>query len=61
MNSPAPCPFCGSHNVDVVRKLTLAKVYVECNNCHAKGEPIYYVQQPDADAVAVEAWNTRAK
>lgn len=61
MTNYKPCPFCGSRDVSLIRKLTVAKVHVECNNCHAQGEPFYYVQQPRADEVAADAWNTRAE
>jgi len=58
----APCPFCGSPEVELVRQTAH---FVRCSGCFAEGPPKrrYYsnVDQGEASttAGAVEAWNNR--
>lgn len=47
-----PCPFCGSHKVNLVDNLVI--FYVECLRCCAAASP-------SSDATgAIHAWNRRA-
>lgn len=49
----APCPFCGSTDVALLKEAT---PYVACDNCGAKG-PALEVEP----VIAAEQWNQRAK
>lgn len=52
METPRPCPFCGSEDVDVLSKNHFP--YVSCNDCDCRGPDKY------DPAEAVDAWNKRA-
>lgn len=45
------CPFCGFSNTEVRSFKSIW--FVVCNECHADGPA------QDAEAAAIEAWNTR--
>lgn len=64
-NSPSPCPFCGSENVNVVEGSTSRWRVAECAECGARGPEgrwIYNEPDPDASARArvLKVWDTRA-
>lgn len=59
-NNPdlAPCPFCGSSNIDYgICTGTMAGFdYVQCQGC---GAEVHSIQMPDGDNLAIRKWNTR--
>ena len=49
-----PCPFCASHNVELVEGTHYDIAYVECGDCTARGP----VEEETDDAL--DNWNQRA-
>lgn len=62
-----PCPFCGSDNVKLNGRTThghgdsTSEVYVECQNCRAKGPDTGYwgSVEPEQGREAAHHWNVR--
>ena len=59
------CPFCG-HDIQVVRTDSfsgMAVAWVECDNCHADGPPVFVpgneASQDEAAKQAIAKWNLR--
>jgi len=56
-----PCPFCGSHDVELRKSITDAMV--ACNNCGARTGFIYLGRSDEVNAANLRllsaAWNTR--
>lgn len=57
MSNLNPCPSCGCKEVFTVCDTVGQCFYVECSNCHAKGEPADYTKHGDAADVAHASWN----
>ena len=57
----APCPFCGSREVEAVSRAKGRMWFVVCTDCHAIGpEPAAGHQgDPTTEAEAVAVWNRR--
>lgn len=73
-NKLKPCPFCGSTSLKIESKhhgqwseTGTHSITVRCNKCHARGGSAsskagknIYTASAEAEAKAIELWNTRA-
>ena len=50
-----PCPFCGEK---AVRNEDDFIIYIECNNCPARGE-WFYLDNDNAEEFALKSWDKR--
>ena len=48
---PEPCPFCGSHDIELVRRSRI----IRCRNCHVEVRPPAWHRMTDAEAMLF--WN----
>jgi Lar family restriction alleviation protein len=57
----APCPFCGSSQVEAVSRARGEMWFVACLDCHAIGPepPAGHQGDPTTEAEAIAAWNRR--
>ena len=56
MSNLLPCPFCGSHNVELDNGHST--VAVTCRDCDAQGG--WAIRYGDGEERAIEAWNMRS-
>ena len=57
-----PCPFCGSHAVELTTEQDQDVIYLECSDCNAQGPRILsfnYADVAEANAIAISKWNSR--